>query len=251
MKAFSLRIGFHLAGFVLLCTLFLLAVCCTPPPIPKGDDDAVSEMADEPEGDESDGEVFTLYSAEGEPHSQLFYTLAESDHGVVYVSAHSVSESVAGELLECFETKIFPAMPSEPACRSKVFILLSFMEGHVYGYTEFPVPERGPVVCLNALYPETLCYALAHEYQHLNAYEACLAGETALSEETDELLSDIFCELLFPDMGLKRGIISEDRSSLAKEKVSSWGADALERVYLLLKDGYSEEDLLSVMEKKQ
>jgi len=248
MKAFCLRAVLFLAGLLMPCLLVLLLTGCMPSVMSETNNAVKPAVADEPEEDETEGETFTLRSSDNELYSQFFISLDESEHGIVYASAHAANESDARELLDCFETIIYPALPSEQVNNSKLFILLTYMEGHVYGYTEFPTPAKGPVVCLNALYPEALCYSLAHEYQHLNAHEACLAGDTSLSEGMDELLSDVFCEMLFPGAGEKLGIIPAERSSATKEKAACWGADALERVYSFLKEGYSEEELLSVME---
>ena len=232
--------------------LMILTVVCMPGCAPNDED--VLDQTEETELAEEDapsGVMFTLLSANGEVCSEQFFAICASEHAVAYVQAHAVSEDAAQELLICFEARIFPQLPAPLSMeKTKLNVLLSYMEGSTYGYMPFPLPDQGPVICLNTLYPDDLAYALAHEYQHLCAYDACTAGETVLSGEMDELLSDMFCELLFPDMGAANGILSEDRASTAREKIGVWGNDALPHVYDLLREGYAEEELLSIMENR-
>lgn len=230
--------------------LMILTVACM-----SGCEPSDGDVLDQPEEtelaeeDAASGVMFTLVSANGEVCSEQFFAVCASEHAVAYVQAHAVSEDTAQALLECFETRIVPQLSAPLSiAETKLNVLLSYMEGSVYGYTPFPVLEQGPVICLNALYPDDLAYVLAHEYQHLCSHDACAAGHTALSENMDELLSDMFCELLFPDMGAANGILSENRASTAREKIGVWGSDALSHVYDLLREGYAEEELLSIME---
>ncbi len=195
--------------------------------------------------------TFTIYSAEGEARTEYFHEACASEHAVAYVQADAISEDEAQALLSFFEAEVRSKLPAPTSfADNKLSVLFSCMGGQMYGYTPLPIADQGPIVCLNALYPEHLGYALAHEYQHLCAYDACVTGGTMLSEETDELLSDIFCELLFPDQGSEGEILFEERAIAAQSKIADWGSDALLNVYSLLREGYSEEGMLSAMENR-
>ena len=225
--------------FALVLGMAAMLLCCAPAGAEEAEEDAPSGMA------------FTVYSAQGEPRTELFYEVCASAHATACVSAHAVDEATARELLDGFEQNVCPKLAAPSAMgERKLMVLLTCMEGQVYGYTPFPQPRQGPMICLNALYPEALPYALAHEYQHLCAYDACGAGGTALSEETDELLSDVFCEELFPDWGLEHGVLSEERARIAREALGRWGADAVAHAHDLLREGYRAEELLLAMENR-
>ena len=200
------------------------------------------------EEEASSGMLFTLYSSDGKPREELFDEACVSQHAIAYVSAHAVSEAKAKELLERFEEQIYPVLPMEEGQR--IMILLTHMDGQTYGYAPFPEPEQGPAVCLNSLYSEDLVYALAHEYQHLRVHAACIGGGTTLSKKTDELLSDAFCETLFPGQGRERGILSEQRSETVRKRMSAWKNDAVSYAHQLLREGYSEEEVLLMMENR-
>ncbi len=203
----------------------------------------------DPNGLEEDvpaGKVFTLFSADGRPREELFYEVCVSEHAIAYVAAHAVSETTAKELLDRFENRIYPKLPLEEG--QKILVLLTHMESQIYGYSL--LSEPGQTVCLNALYPEDLLYVLAHEYQHLCAHAACEAGGTTLSEEMDELLSDLFCETLFPGWGRERGILSEQRSENVYEKMNAWKKDSVSYAHRLLREGYTEEEMKLLMENR-
>lgn len=233
-----------------MAAFLLLTFClqgCAPLDAPPLD----AEDAAEAEEDSSSGVEFPLYSIDGEAQRGLFYAVCESEHAVAYVSAHAISKEAAQRLLDCFEETIRPGLTYPSSSEgTKLAVLLTHMAGETYGYTPFPIPEQGPVVCLNALYAKDLAYILAHEYQHLCAHEACAAGGTFLSEETDELLSDMFCELLFPSLAQSHALLSEERGQAARERIDEWGEDALMHVYAFLREGYSEEKMLLAMEKR-
>ena len=235
------------SGMLILFTALML--CCTPADAPV--QERTEEAALTEEDDAPSGVLFAIYSADGEKEEQMYYAVCETDHAVAYAQAHAVSEIAARDLLDRFERDIFPQLPVPSSlAERKLSILLRCMEGSIYGFTPFPISEQGPVVCLNALYPEDLSYSMAHEYQHLCAYDACMAGNTVLSEGTDELLSDMFCQLVFPDHGFERSILSEARTRDAQNRIEAWGSDALSHVYDLLWTGYSEEEMLSAMENQ-
>lgn len=235
-----------LASALLILLLVGLPGCVWSDPNESAREEDVSSETEE-EGSPV-GTVFTIYSVDGEPREELFCRSCESDHGIVYVSAHAVDDARAQTLLHCFETTIFPAL-SVPnlLAKDKLIILIGYLEGHTYGYTPIPMQERLPLICLNALYADDLEYALAHEYQHLCAAAACEAGRTTLSEETDELLSDMFCETLFSGYGRKSGILRAERADAAREAIKVWGDDALLYVYDLLREGYPEEEIVLTM----
>ncbi len=245
MKAlFFSKKGLLVCQLISVITVWL---CCAPvdplvgeSPYPEQDEEAEPSVVE-----------YTVYSTDGESHAELFTAVWDSEHAIAYVSAHAISETAARELLEGFEERIFPRLPFLPPLNGqKIHVLLTHLMGQTRRYTLFPVPEQGPTICLNAVYPSVLEYALAHEYQHLCAYYACAAGKTVLSEKTDELLSDIFCELVCPDQETERSILSEQRIRAAREKLNDWGEDALLHVYELLRKGYAEDELLSVMENR-
>lgn len=222
---------------LLSATVMFLSLACLP------GCRTVPTKLDPPEEDAPAGVLFSLLTQEGEVEEQTFYEVCDSEHAAAFVQAHAVSEEIVWGLLDVFETTIYPSLPLET---EKIFVLLLYMDGQTYGYTPLPVTDQGLIVCLNALYPDDLGYALAHEYQHLYAYYACEAGRTTLSEETDELLSDIFCELLFPD----HGILPEARMLAAREKIDAWSGNALPHVYDLMRAGYGEDEWLNAMENK-
>ena len=231
----------------LLLTSLAWLVCCAPP-APETETAQIDDhVTDEDEADEN-VLVVPLHSSSGETWEETFVLVCESRHAAVYVSAHAIGEERAVRLTEVFEDGIYPVLPGTEGSEKPLCILVTFLEGKIYGYLQ--ETAQGPVVCLNALYPEDLEYALAHEYQHFYAYAACKAGQTTISEETDELCSDVFCELLFPGQGRERGILSEKRASMAKERIESWGMEGLLHVYDLLREGYAEEELLSAMENR-
>ena len=222
---------------LLSATVLFLSLACLPGCKPP------TTGVELQEEDTSVGVTFTLPAADGSMQEQTFCEVCSSEHAVAYIQAHSVSDEDARDLLNVFETAIYPALPWET---ERLSVLILYMDGQTYGHTPFPVTEQGPIVCLNALYPEHLAYALAHEYQHLCAFRACVAGGTSLSEETDELLSDIFCELLFPE----RSVLSETRTVAARERIEAWGNDALPHAYDRIRAGYSEEEWLKAMENQ-
>ena len=244
LLSFSKRMLFGMLLLPLLCLL-----CCIPQDDAKNDENDVQTE----KGEEAHPIIFPVYSSAGMVSEASFFQACSSEHAMVYVSAHAVKAESAQELLEAFEETIFPAM-SEPTILEdkRLSILISFMEGNVYGYmpSELQEGEQGPVVYLNALFVDDLSYALAHEYQHLCAYDACKAGDTVISEETDELLSDMFTELLFPCYGQEHGILSEERTLAAQERIEAWGEDALSHAYDLMRAGYSEKELLSTLENR-
>ena len=203
-----------------------------------------SAQAELPEEDMPVGIAFTLPSSDGKIQEQTFIDVCSSEHAVAYVQAHAVSDDTAGDLLDAFEGTIYPALPLD---EGKASILILYMDGLTYGYTPLPVTDQSPMICLNALYPEELAYTLAHEYQHLCAWYACEAGGTALSEGTDELLSDIFCELLYSE----HGVLSMERAVAARERIDAWGTDALPYVYDYIRAGYGEEEWLNAMENRE
>lgn len=244
LLSFSKRI---LLGLLLLPLLCLL--CCIP------QEDAINDENDvrTEEGEKAQSIIFPVYSSAGVISEATFVPVCSSKRAIVYVSAHAVKAESAQDLQEAFEKTIFPAM-SEPTILEdkRLSILISFMEGNVYGYmpSELQDLEQGPVVYLNALFMDDLSYALAHEYQHLCAYDASKAGDTMISEETDELFSDMFTELLFPCYGQEHGILSEERTLAAQERIEAWGEDALSHAYDLMRAGYSEKELLSTLENR-
>ncbi len=232
-------------GLLLLISTCLL--CCTQQVDETNDVIAVQEE----EGEGEQAILFPEYSLNGSVREASFVRVCDSEHAVAYVSAHAIEDGRVRELLKAFEETIHPALAVPSVLETgKLNILFSCMEGNVYGYmpSEGQAGEQGPVVYLNALYPDDLEYALAHEYQHLCAYDACKTGKTHISEETDELLSDVFTESLFPGWGLDRGIISKERSKIAQERLDDWGRDALLHAYDLLRAGYTEKDLLLTLE---
>ena len=193
-----------------------------------------------------------MYSPIAAVSETTFVQVYTSEHATAYVSAHAVDAHIAQAMLDVFEEMIYPALPEPDVLEGKKLnILICYMEGSVYGYmpSELQSGEQGPLVFLNALYTDDLAYALAHEYQHFCAFDACAAGHTVISEETDELLSDMFTELLFPGRGRERGILSEDRTLAAQERIEGWGKDALPYAYDLLRAGYAEKELLLTLEK--
>lgn len=244
--------------FCLLTILLASALCCVPIAAEEWEaPDAQSEL----EADEeytSSCVVFTIDSIDPSTDTDsrgkgevVLETVCESEHAVVFVSAHAIDETAAKDLLRSFEEQMLPMLPlPEFAREERISIALTYMDGRTYGYTLCSEEQQGQVIFLNALYPEDLAYTLAHEYQHLCAYLACKAGKTALSEETDELLSDVFCELLFPGYGRERGILSEQRSLAAQERIKAWGTDAVSHVHALLREGYTEEKILLAMEDR-
>ncbi len=228
-----------------------LLMCCVPAWTER------AETLPEPIEMEASGEgassevAFTLYAADRTAYTELFYAASESAHAIAYVSAHAISGEAAQALLDGFEETVYPALPLQTAqAPQRVQILISHMEGQIRGYTLFPELQQSPAICLNALYPEDLSYALAHEYQHLCAYEACQTGGTTLSEETDELLSDMFCEQLYPHQGQERSILSEQRANRALDRIEVWGPDAVLHVHDLLREGYTEEEIMSTLENR-
>ena len=233
-----------------LCLLPLLSLClisCTPQRVVADDALAVREE----DGEDTLTILFPVYSYGRLVDDMSFVHVCESEHAIAYVSAHAVDDARMQELLDTFEETIYPALPVPFILETnKLNILLSCMEGNVYGYmpSEGQTGEHGPVVYLNALFPDDLVYTLAHEYQHLCAFDACRIGETSLSEETDELLSDMFTESLFHGLGRERGILSKERSMIAQKRIDDWGRDALSHAYELLRAGYAEKDLLLALE---
>ena len=229
----------------------ILAILLSCVPHKEMIEEAPAAMYDEDSSDEgaSSGVLFTLYTVGGEPVEELFYEICESQHAIAYVSAHAVGKAAAKELLDRFEERIYPALPM--GAEHRILVLLTYMEGQIYGYTSVSGPEQGPTVCLNALYPDDLSYTLAHEYQHLCARAACEDGKTTLSEETDELLSDVFCETLFPYQGKERGILTEQRAEITIKSVMTWGEDAVSYAHQLLREGYTEEMMLVMMENRR
>ena len=235
--------------FSLLIFAAACCVCCTSiyeEPL----DEQLGHVFDTDEGsEETQALTIPMYSMSGEVRDEVFVPIAASEHASAWVSAHAIDESTAEALLETFETTILPALPVPTAMgENKLAILISYMEGNVYGYTPYELQAQAPTVCLNALYPEDLAYALAHEYQHLCVYEACHAGGTAMGEKADESLSDMFCERLFPGRGRERGILSEERALAAQEHLATWGQDVLPHVYDLLRAGYSQTEIWSILE---
>ena len=246
MKAL-LSFSKKLAVWLLLIPLSWL-LCCAPPAAEPETTYIDSDVADEGEAD-GDALVISIHSSSGEDWQETFVPICESSHAVVYVSAHAIEKARSERLSDAFERRIYPMLSAmDDRAETPLMILLTFLEGRVYGYME--ETDHGPMICLNALYHEDLEYALAHEYQHLCAYSACKDGQTTISEDLDELLSDMFCELLFPDQGRERNILSEKRAVVAQEKISNWGRDGLPHVYELLRAGYTEEEVLSAMENR-
>ena len=243
LLSFSKRM---LLGMFLLPVLCLL--CCTPM-----EKEAVSDRPGlEEEGEEIPSILLPVYSPIGAVSETTFVQVCTSEYATAYVSAHAVDAHMAQAMLDVFEEMIYPALPEPDVLEGKKLnILICYMEGSVYGYmpSELQSGEQGPLVFLNALYTDDLAYALAHEYQHFCAFDACAAGHTVISEETDELLSDMFTELLFPGRGRERGILSEDRTLAAQERIEGWGKDALPHAYDLLRAGYAEKELLLTLEK--
>ena len=243
LLSFSKRM---LLGMFLLPVLCLL--CCTPM-----EKEAVSDRPGlGEEGEEIPSIILPVYSPIGAVNETTFVQVCTSEHATAYVSAHAVDAHIAQAMLDVFEEMIYPALPEPDVLEGKKLnILICYMEGSVYGYmpSELQSGEQGPLVFLNALYTDDLAYALAHEYQHFCAFDACAAGHTVISEETDELLSDMFTELLFPGRGRERGILSEDRTLAAQERIEGWGKDALPHAYDLLRAGYAENELLLTLEK--
>ena len=255
MKAFLFAI--KPLCFCLLTILLASALCCAPIAAEEREaPDAQSELEADEE-DTSSCVVFTIDSIDPSTvDSQgvgevVLETISESEHAVVYVSAHAIDETAAKDLLCSFEDKILPMLPMpETAGEERISIALTFMDRQTYGYTLCSEKKQEQIICLNPLYLDDLAYILAHEYQHLCAYRACKAGGTALSEETDELLSDVFCERLFPGYGRERGILTEQRSRTVQERIANWGTDAVSYAHELLREGYTEEEILSAMENR-
>lgn len=236
----------------LLWLLLVSLVCCIGCTMPEdqAETDMVAQSGDDEE--ETDGPMavtFSLPSSSGEMAEETFLQVCVSKHAVAYVSAHGIDDSRARDLLGTYEDIIYPRLPLPiGAGDEQISILISYLEGKVYGYMRDA--EQGPVIVLNALYADDLEYVLAHEYQHLCAYEAGKAGGAMLSEETDEWLSDMFCERLYPEYGAAHGILSKERSAAAQERLERWGEDGLLHVYDLLRAGYAEEEILSAVEDR-
>ena len=244
--------------FCLLTILLASALCCVPIAAEEWEaPDAQSELEADEENTSS-CVVFTIDSIDPSTDADsqgigqvVLETVSESEHAVVYVSAHAIDETAAKDLLRSFEDKILPMLPMpETAGEERISIALTYMDGRTYGYTLCSEEKQEQIIFLNPLYPDDLAYILAHEYQHLCAYRACKAGGTALSEETDELLSDVFCERLFPGYGRERGILTEQRSRTVQERIANWGTDAVSYAHELLRKGYTEEEILSAMENR-
>lgn len=236
----------------MLCLLAVFVCCnigCAPPEDRTERDFAEESGFDEDETDGSMTVTFSMPSSSGEMREETFVQVGASKHAVAYVSAHGAEDGRVHELLEAYEETIFPALPLQIGTdEEQLTILITYLEGKVYGYMR--EAEQGPVIVLNALYADDFEYVLAHEHQHLCAYEAGKAEGTMLSAETDELLSDMFCERLYPGYGTAQGILSEERAAAARERLEHWGEDGLLHVYDLLRAGYAEEGILSAVEDR-
>ena len=251
MKAFLLHKKRILSSLLVILAVFCFG--CAARAESGLDESSERSEEEEAEADEAASITVPMHSSSRETFDATFVRVYESKHAVAYVSAHAINGEQACELSEFFDTSIFPMLPVPAAVKEKKLnILIGYMEGNVYGYMPYDLQETdyAPVLCLNALYPEDLPYALAHEYQHLCAYDACKEGGLILAAETDELLSEIFCELLFPGYGQERGISSETRAMAAREKIVLWGEDCLPYVYPLLRKGYTGEEMLTIMDNR-
>ena len=227
----------------LLCSILAILVCCSPSVHKASRITAENTVYDREDMEAHSAVSFSLLSGEDESFVQVY----ESDHALAFVSAHAVDEERIQDLICFFEESVFPRL-SVPTVMElkKLRVLFNYMDGTVYGYMQ--ATEQGPIICLNALYADDFRYTLAHEYQHLCAYDACLRGSTSLTEETDELFSDIFCEMLFPGQGTERGILTAGQADLAQSNLKDWGEEALTHAYTLLREGYSEEEVLLILE---
>lgn len=240
----------HIVFGLLILMLAASAGCVT-----ADTEDMTESMEDmiEEEEEETAGIIVPMYSTDEKEWEEVFYPVCETEHAVAYVSAHALSKEKAEDLLTVFEDVILPRLPLPSDMEEKKLnVFITSMERRVYGYMPPRLQEEeiGPALCLNALYSNDLAYALAHEYQHLCACSAGKAGNTSLSEEMDELLSDMFSELLFPGQGTKRGILSEERTLVVRNRIDTWGEDVFSHVYELLRAGYGSEKIRSDLESR-